>query len=223
MVKISSSIVSASYLNLPQVVRDLEAGGADMLHFDIEDGYFVPVMNIGPKVIRELRPLSDLLFDVHLMMVQPEWIIPTMREMGVDRLSVHFEACPYPRRTLKMISEAGMIAGLAFNPKTPLPDLNFCLPYLSFILLLTTEPEEWSGEYLPSVLEKLRQNKAAYPGMEWSVDGGVNRETISEVCEAGADIVVSGRGVFENNSVQDNLRALKHNSQQTSKRGNHER
>lgn len=209
MVKIAPSIVSASFLNLESVIKALEAGGADMVHFDIEDGYFVPVMNLGVKIIGEMRPLTSLPFDVHLMMVQPEWIIPVMAQQGVNRLSVHYEACPYPRRTLKMIADAGMAAGLAFNPKTPIPDLEFCLPYLAFIVLLTTEPEDWSGDYLPSVLEKMRINREKYPGVEWVVDGGVSKDNIREVVEAGANTIVSGRSVFENNTIKENIAAMK--------------
>jgi ribulose-phosphate 3-epimerase len=209
MIKISPSLVSAPFLSLDQAIRDLESAGADMVHFDIEDGYFVPVMNLGLKSIRELRPLTELPFDVHLMMMNPEWIIPVLSDYGVNRLSVHYEACPYPRRILKKIASYGMQAGLAFNPKTPLPDLNFCLPYLSFIVLLTTEPEDWSGEYLPSVLDKMRINKDKYENVEWVIDGGVNFNNIREIYIAGANVVVSGRAVFEDGKIIENVQGLK--------------
>jgi len=209
MLKISPSLVSAPFLSLDQAIRDLESAGADMVHFDIEDGYFVPVMNLGLKSIRELRPLTELPFDVHLMMMNPEWIIPVLSDYGVNRLSVHYEACPYPRRILKKIASYGMQAGLAFNPKTPLPDLNFCLPYLSFIVLLTTEPEDWSGEYLPSVLDKMRINKDKYENVEWVIDGGVNFNNIREIYIAGANVVVSGRAVFEDGKIIENVQGLK--------------
>jgi ribulose-phosphate 3-epimerase len=209
MLKISPSLVSAPFLSLDQAIRDLESAGADMVHFDIEDGYFVPVMNLGLKSIRELRPLTELPFDVHLMMMNPEWIIPVLSDYGVNRLSVHYEACPYPRRILKKIASYGMQAGLAFNPKTPLPDLNFCLPYLSFIVLLTTEPEDWSGEYLPSVLDKMRINKDKYENVEWVIDGGVNFNNIREIYTAGANVVVSGRAVFEDGKIIENVQGLK--------------
>ena len=209
MIKISPSIVAAPFLKLDKAINDLETGGADMVHFDVEDGCFVPVMNLGIRIIYELRPLTKLLFDVHLMMVNPEWIVPVMADYGVNRLSVHYEACSYPRRILKKIAGYGMKAGLAFNPKTSIPDLNFCLPYLSFILLLTTEPEEWTGDYLPSVLNKMRENKGKYPNVEWAVDGGVNLDNIEEVYSAGADVVISGRTVFGNGKVKENIKALK--------------
>jgi len=218
MIKISPSIVSASFLQIEQVMGDLESAGADMVHFDIEDGTFVPVMNLGVKSIQEFRALTELPFDVHLMIINPEWIIPEMAKRGVNRLSIHFEACAYPRRTLKKIVDHGMSAGLAFNPKTPIPDLRFCLPYLSFILLLTTEPEDWSGEYLPSVLDKLQKNKSQYGNLEWVVDGGVNLENIREVWLAGADVIVSGRTVFDQGKIKENIQAMKNNC-----RNNHEK
>lgn len=208
-IKISPSIVSAPLLKLEAAIRALEAGGADMIHFDIEDGCFVPVMNLGVKTVSELRTITDLTFDVHLMMVNPEWIISELANCGVDRLSVHYEACAYPRRILKKIAGHGLTAGLAFNPKTPLPDLNFCFPYLSYVVLLTTEPEGGSDEYLPSVLGKVRQNKPAYQTLEWVIDGGVNLDNILEVCQAGADVVVSGRGVFGNTRIKENIKAMK--------------
>ena len=209
MIKISPSLVSAPVIRFEQAIRDLEISGADMVHFDIEDGHFVPVMNLGLKCIRELRSLTELPFDVHLMMVNPEWIIPKMAEYGVNRLSVHYEACPYPRRTLKTIASYGMQAGLAFNPKTPLPDLDFCLPYLSFLVLLTTEPEDWSGEYLPSVIEKMRINKDKYENVEWVIDGGVNFDNIRDIYTSGADVVVSGRTIFEDGKIIENIQKLK--------------
>lgn len=209
MVKISPSLVSASSLNLEEQVRDLEQAGADMLHFDIEDGCFVPVMNLGIKTITDLRPITDLPFDVHLMMVNPEWIVPELAKRGVNRLSVHYEACEYPRRTLKLIVDHGMTAGIAFNPKTPIPNLEFCFPYLSFVVILTTEPENWSGEYLPSVLNKVRLSKPNYDNLEWVVDGGVSRENVQEIVSAGADVIVSGRNIFENNKIEENMIAIK--------------
>jgi ribulose-phosphate 3-epimerase len=213
MIKIAPSIVSASLINIESVIQNLETSGADMIHFDIEDGYFVPVMNLGVKIIKELRNLTDLPFDVHLMMVQPEWIIPVMANYGVDRLSVHYEVCPYPRRTLKKITDYGMVAGLAFNPKTPIPDLRFCFPYLSYIVLLTTEPEDWSGDHLPSVLDKMKTNRGKYKGVEWVVDGGVSQENIQHVYSAGANVIISGRAVFQNNTIKKNIQVMKEKCQ----------
>lgn len=211
MVKIAPSLVSAPLAHLAQAVEDLQKAGADILHFDLEDGNFVPMMSLGVNVVKVLRPLTDLPFDVHLMINNPEWIIPTLSKIGVQMVSVHYEACPYPRRTLGMIHQAGMHAGLAFNPKTPLPDLAHYLPFLSFVLILTTEPEVDECAYLPSVLSKVTEGKRqkGLEHIQWEVDGGFTAENIQDALKAGADIVVSGRGVFRENRIAENIKRMK--------------
>lgn len=196
---------------LEQTIRDLEAAGADYIHFDVEDGSFAPVMTLGTRIISELRPFTQLPFDVHLMMVHPEWILPEIAAAGADRLSVHYEACPYPRRVLRQIATLGMKAGLAFNPATPIPDLAYLAPYLSFIVLLTTEPEGPDCPFLPEMLEKLEQAKrsARLEGLEWVADGGITPENAARAAAAGADTLVVGRAVFANNKPSENIAALR--------------
>lgn len=211
MIKLSPSLASASFLDLQNTVRQLEKAGADYLHFDVEDGCFVKEMRLGIKVIQDLRAITDLPFDVHLMMVDPEWIVPVLAKMGVELLSVHFEATEYPRRTLGIIQDAGMKAGLAFNPKTAIPDLSFYFPYLHFVNVLTTEPEVKNCAYLPQVLTKVRQVKSAYAaqGVLCEVDGGFSPENVLDAIHAGADIIVAGRGIFGDSEIENNLRAMK--------------
>jgi ribulose-phosphate 3-epimerase len=183
----------------------------DFLHFDIEDGSFVPCMNLGTRLISELRPLTRLPFDVHLMMHNPEWLLSDLKHLGADRVTVHYEACPYPRRVLRLITDLGMVAGLAFNPTTPIPDLRYLLPYLSMILVLTTEPELPDAPYLPEVLDKLCAGKSA-PGtsrLEWMVDGAVSPENVSQVQQAGADTIAVGRALFAEGQIARNLSALR--------------
>lgn len=203
MVKIAPSLASASLINLEKVIQELEQAGADILHFDLEDGSFVPEMRLGINIIADLRRFTKLPFDVHLMVNNPEWLIPRLAAIGVNMVSVHFEACPYPRRTLGLIAQAGMSAGLAFNPKTEVPDLAQYSPLLSFVLILTTEPEVGDCPFLPSVLQKVREGKKLFgsSNLQWMVDGGININNIAEVIAAGADIVVSGRGIFGEKSM----------------------
>ena len=209
--RISPSLVSASLIDLRDTISELEKSGVDYLHFDFEDGCFVPVMNLGIKIITDLRPLTSIPFDVHLMMQDPEWILPDLVKDGADRISVHYEACPYPRRVLRQIYELGATPGLAFNPATPIPDLDYLSPYLSFLIILTTEPEGPDCPYLPHILDKVRQGKGnpTLKDLEWVVDGGVDSGNIAEVISAGADTVVVGRSVFKNNKIQENITALK--------------
>jgi len=196
---------------LGQVVIDLEKAGADYIHFDIEDGSFVPVMTLGTKLIQDLRRYTRLPFDVHLMMVNPEWILPDIIKSGANHVSVHYEACPYPRRVLQQIASLGAKAGIAFNPATPVPDLTYLLPYLSFVVVLTTEPEASDCPFLPEILDKVRLGKQAQglEGIEWVVDGGVSSENLSQVVAAGADTVVIGRAVFKDGKISENMAALR--------------
>ena len=211
VIKIAPSIASGPLTCLEKTIRDLETSGSSMIHFDIEDGSFVPVMNLGVKVIGELRPLTKLPFDVHLMMENPEWLIPELAGMGADMVSVHFEACPYPRRTLRLIVEQGMQAGLAFNPSTAIPDLDFCFPYLSFMVILTTEPEENGCPFLPSILEKMREAKT-HPKLKkliWIADGDISAINAKQVVDAGADVLVIGRAIFKEGDIQKNILDIK--------------
>lgn len=210
-VRISPSLAAAPLDHLGQVVIELETAGADYIHFDIEDGSFVPVMTLGTKLIQDLRKFTRLPFDVHLMMFNPEWILPQLVNFGANRISVHYEACPYPRRVLRQVVSLGAKAGIAFNPATPIPDLTYMLPYLSFIVVLTTEPEIPNCPYLPKVLNKVREGKQAedLKGIEWVVDGGIDAENLSQVVAAGVDTVVIGRSVFKEDKIAENMKALK--------------
>ena len=210
-VRIAPSLVSAPMHNLGEVIRELVDAGADFVHFDIEDGSFVPVMNLGTKVIGDLRPITKIPFDVHLMMNNPEWLIPQVIEQGANRISVHYEACPYPRRVLRQIVESGAVAGLAFNPKTAIPDLDYLAPYLTFVIVLTTEPDGFGDPFLEEVLQKVTKGKQDdyLRELEWVVDGGVSLDNVKKVVEAGADTIVVGRYIFKNGDIKGNINKLR--------------
>lgn len=210
MIQITPSLAAAPLDRLAEVIAELETAGVSRIHFDLEDGSFVPVMTLGTKIIQDARPLTQLPFDVHLMMVNPEWILPQLIQAGANRISVHAEACPYPRRTLRMIAELGATAGLAFNPATPLPDLAYLHPYLSFVVVLSSEPEIPDSPFLPAVLNKVQQG-VVMPGMqevEWVVDGGIRPNNIHLLSYLPVDTLVVGRAVFENGQIQANIRRL---------------
>jgi ribulose-phosphate 3-epimerase len=209
-VRFAASLASAPMTCLREVVEQLQAAGADMLHFDIEDGTFIPMMTLGTRIIGELRPLSPLPFDVHLAVKNPEWMIPQVISLGANWVSVHWEACPYPHRTLGMIRDQGGRAGLAFNPGTPLPDLRYLKSVVDFVLLLSTEPEYPDAGFLPEVLAKIRTGRTMLSeGIDWVVDGGIQPDNVGRVARAGASIVVAGRSIFQNGEVSDNLAALR--------------
>ena len=210
MVTIAPSLAAAPQNHLEKLILELNTPEVGMIHFDVEDGTFVPMMTLGLKIISDLRPFSSLPFDVHLMVQQPEWLVPLLAEMGADSVSVHYEACPYPRRLLGLIKDCRMKAGLAFNPKTELPPLQHYLPFLDYVVILTTEPELKNGTYLPSVLQKVADGRKQV-GLErvrWMVDGGISPVNISEVVRAGADIVVAGRSIFNGGELMENITLL---------------
>lgn len=200
--------------HLAQVVADLERAGVDMIHFDLEDGHFVPaVMTLGTRLIGELRPLTRLPFDVHLMVSNPEQMIPAVAELGGDTIAAHYEACLYPRRTLRQIKELGKGAGMAFNPKTPLPDLEYLLPHLDYVIVLTTEPELPDCPFIPQALDNVRAAAAFareyHPALGIVADGGVDASNIAQVVEAGANVVVAGRGAFGGGRIVENVRRMR--------------
>jgi ribulose-phosphate 3-epimerase len=209
--RIAASLAAAPLENLGQVIHELETAGVDYLHFDLEDGIFVPAMTLGTRLIAEARRLSTLPFDVHLMISNPEWILPDLLRCGVDRISIHYEACAYPRRVLHRLVDLGIQAGIALNPATPLLDLHYLLPYLSFVVVLTTEPELPECSFLPENLSKIRLGKKSpsLKQVEWIVDGGVTLQNIEEIMEAGADTVVVGRAIFADGRPADNIAALR--------------
>jgi ribulose-phosphate 3-epimerase len=213
-VKIAVSLMSAPLTHLAEVVAELERAQSDMIHFDLEDGHFVPgALSLGTRLIGELRPLTSLPFDVHLMVSNPEEFIPIVARLGSDLISVHIEACPYPRRTLRQIKDLGIKAGLAFNPATPLPDLQYLLPLLDFVSILTTEPELPDWPYTPRALEKVRAlatfGREHSQGLEIAVDGGIDGENIRDAVRAGANIIVTGRAAFLGGHIVENIAALR--------------
>jgi ribulose-phosphate 3-epimerase len=209
--RIAASLASAPLDHLSQVISELEHAGVDEIHFDVEDGTFVPMISLGIKIIGDLRSSTNLPFDVHLMMTDPEWILPEVVKRGANRISIHYEACAYPRRTLREITSLGVQAGIAFNPSTPLPELSYLLPYLSFVVILTTEPEKGSGPFLMEILRKIcvGKNKTGGDDFEWVVDGGVRPEYIQEIAASGANTVVVGRAIFEGGRIAGNVAALR--------------
>jgi ribulose-phosphate 3-epimerase len=212
--EIAPSLAAAPLANLAELVKELERVGADLLHIDLEDGKFVPgVMNLGIRLIEQLRPMTTLPLDVHLMVSEPELLLPALVEAGATHISVHFEATKYPRRTLRMIRDSGSRAGLAFNPKTPLPNVSYLLPLVDYIDVLTTEPELPDWPFLPEMLEKVRALAEVRSEREASflieVDGGVSAKNAHLARLAGADILVAGRAVFEGGKLEQNIKAIR--------------
>jgi ribulose-phosphate 3-epimerase len=200
MVKIAPSILSANFAKLGEEILDVERGGADYIHVDVMDGHFVPNITIGPLVVEAIRPLTSLPLDVHLMIEEPDRYIPTFAKAGADYLSVHVEACPHLHRTIHLIKEYGVKAGVVLNPHTPVSMIEHIIEDVDLVLLMTVTPGFGGQKFIHSVLPKIRQVAALVNeknlSVEIEVDGGINRETARLCVEAGANVLVAGSAIY---------------------------
>ncbi|MFB1098501.1 ribulose-phosphate 3-epimerase [Terribacillus sp. JSM ZJ617] len=200
MTKIAPSILSADFANLANEIRDVEKGGADYIHVDVMDGHFVPNITIGPLIVEAIRPVTKLPLDVHLMIENPDRYIGEFVKAGADIITVHQEACIHLHRTIMMIKEQGIRAGVVLNPSTPVSLIEEMLPELDMVLLMTVNPGFGGQRFIPSVLKKVEElsklREALELDFEIEIDGGVNIETAGLCTDAGADVLVAGSAVY---------------------------
>lgn len=211
MVKIAPSILSADFSNLGKEIQMLDKAGADMIHIDVMDGNFVPNLTIGPCVVKAIRKYTKLPFDVHLMVKNPEQMIPMFVESGADIITVHAEACKHLDKTLSTIHEYGIKAGVSLNPSTNENVLKYVLDKLDLILVMSVNPGFGGQNFIKSQLEKIASIKemVGSKDIEIEVDGGINPLTAAECCAAGADILVAGTAVFAGGEYQKNINNLR--------------
>lgn len=190
------SILSADFANLAADVAKTEAGGATLVHFDVMDNHFVPNLTIGPPVAASLVAATELPVDVHLMVDNPDNLIPAFAEAGVASISVHTEAVVHLHRTLTAIREVGCEAGVVLNPATPPEAIEWVLPECDFVLVMTVNPGFGGQSFIPGILDKIRRIKQMTDA-PIEVDGGITVETAPQVVEAGARILVAGSAVFK--------------------------
>ena len=203
---LAPSILSADFTRLGEDIQTVAAAGAQYLHIDVMDGAFVPSVSFGMPVISSLRKVSDLFFDVHLMMEKPERYIQTFADCGADGITVHAEASTHLHRTIQSIHAAGVKAGVALNPDTPLSVLDYVLEDLDMVLIMTVNPGFGGQSYIPAMTEKIRTlrslAKEKNPDLLIEVDGGINASTIRTVLEAGANVCVAGSAVFSGDRTE---------------------
>ena len=213
MVMIAPSILAADFTRLGEEIAQVEAAGADLLHVDVMDGHFVPNLTIGPPVIKAIKTVTKLPLDVHLMVEQPDALLPDFIDAGSDNLTVHVEACRHLHRTIQSIKDAGVRASVVLNPATSLHALDEILPEVHMVLLMSVNPGFGGQRFLPATLDKIRALRAQIGERQLpvsiEVDGGVKADNAAEICAAGADVLVAGTAIFGQPDYGAAIRALR--------------
>lgn len=192
-IKIAPSLLSADFSKLGEQVQLIK--NADMLHLDVMDGHFVPNITFGPLVVRDLRKHTDLEFDLHLMIENPDQYIPKFAEAGANSITVHAEACTHLHRTIQVIKNTGCKASVSINPHTPVNAIESILPELDMVLVMSVNPGFGGQAFIPSILSKVEQLRAM-SDIDIQIDGGIKVETAPLAAKAGANVLVAGSAVF---------------------------
>jgi len=212
MLKLAPSILNADYAKLGEEITTVDKCGADYIHLDVMDGMFVPAMSIGMPVIKSLRKCTDKIFDVHLMIQDPNRYIKDFKDAGADIISVHAEACSQLDVTVDRIKQLGCKVGVVLNPATPLNQLDFVLENIDMVLIMTVNPGFGGQRYIQSMTRKIVElrhiiDERGY-NTDIEVDGGITVDNVRTVIDAGANVIVSGSGVFKGD-VRKNMQGFR--------------
>lgn len=213
MIKIAPSILSANFSNLERDIKIVEKAGADMLHIDVMDGHFVPNITIGAPVVKSLRKVTSLTFDVHLMIDNPELYIKDFVDAGSDIITVHAEASKHLHRLLQTIKSYEVKAGLALNPATPINVIEHLIEYVDMILIMTVNPGFGGQSFIENMYEKiifLKELLVKYGRyVPIQVDGGVSLNNIQKLYNCGAEIMVAGSSIFNSDDISRTIHLMK--------------
>jgi ribulose-phosphate 3-epimerase len=214
---LAPSILSADFNHLGRDVKTVEESEAQWLHIDVMDGRYVPNISFGFPVIESLRGITDIFFDVHLMIVEPEKYIERFAKAGADMITVHAEACPHLDRTVSQIKETGAKAGVALNPATPLSAVEYVLDKVDMVLIMTVNPGYGGQSYIPYCNQKIQTLRKMIEDRNLDVmiqvDGGITAANVAEVRDYGANVFVSGSGVFKGD-IKENAAAILANARE---------
>lgn len=213
--KIAPSVLSADFARLGEEIKAVEEGGADYIHMDIMDGHFVPNITFGPVVVEAVRKMTELPFDVHLMISDPDRYIEAFARAGADILCVHAEAAVHLHRTIQYIKQSGVKPAVALNPATPIDVLEVVLEDLDMVLLMTVNPGFGGQAFIPAVVPKIKKLKEMIERrgltVDIEVDGGIDPRTIHKVSSAGANVFVAGSAIFKSDDYGRTIQAMRDN------------
>ena len=212
MVELLPSILSADFAHLADQVAAAERGGGTVIHVDVMDGHFVPNITLGPPVVKSLRKVTSLPLDCHLMIENPNEYILAFADAGANWLSVHYEACPHLHRSLELIAEHGMQPGVVLNPATRVDLLLDILPMVHHVLIMSVNPGFGGQQFISFSLKKIRRlaqlRQELGLAFRIEVDGGVAHDTVAQIVQAGAELLVAGNAVFGAGHAERDARAL---------------
>ena len=213
MIKVAPSILSADFSKLGEEIIKIDQAGADMIHIDVMDGHFVPNLTLGAPIVKALRTVTKLPFDVHLMINNPENLIDDFIAAGADIITIHIEAANHLHRLVQKVKSSGVKVAVSLNPATPLNTLEEILPELDMVLLMSVNPGFGGQSFIPATLNKIARLKEMIDAkklkIDIQVDGGINLETAPKVIKHGANILVAGSAVYGSNDIKCTIAQLK--------------
>ncbi len=212
MIKVAPSILSADFANLGAEVKKVADAGAEFIHIDVMDGSFVPEITLGAGIVKAIRPVTDAVFDVHLMIEHPETQIESFAKAGADYITFHVEAAKHPHRMIQAIHAAGCKAGVSLNPGTPISMIEELLPDVDMVLVMSVNPGYGGQSFIPGALSKISRIRQALDAIgskaEIEVDGGVKENNAQEIIDAGATVLVAGSAVYGSQDIPATIKKL---------------